>query len=290
LDAPLSQVFFPTSFHELFSAWNRFPSAVPYAGGTDLNWRQGRNILKLPSVILSLDKLTELHRITRTEHYLEIGSMVKLNKIIWLGKVVPDVLRICLENIAGVQLRNIATIGGNICCSSRLLDASVPLTALDAQYELRNAHSTRWLSASRFHSTEEPQPGAKREGSPLAHTVMESQELLTRIRLPLHQWDYSIYKKFFPEDFLNSEALVFLAKAQKSVLSDIRVVYKANSIIRNKNGEDILNGNLLPITRKTADDFLENWVNFLREKNDISEFTKNAILAGIEENVYNLTE
>jgi len=277
LVAPLNQVFFPASFHELFSAWNRFPAAVPYAGGTDQNWRQGKSILKLPSVILCLDKLQELHRITRTEHYLEIGSMVKLNKIIWLGKIVPDVLRICLENIGGVQLRNIATIGGNICGTSRLLDVSAALTALDAQYELRNAHSSRWLSASRFHSKEE-------------HAALENQELLTRIRLPLHQWDYSVYKKFLPEDFLNSEALVFLANAQKSVLSDIRVVYKANSIIRNKNGEDILNGKFLPITRKTADDFLANWVEFLRDRIDVSEFSKNALLAGIEENVYNLTE
>ena len=277
MDAPLSQVFYPVSFHELFSAWNRFPEAVPYAGGTDQNWRQGKNIFKLPAVILCLDKLQELHRITRTEHYLEIGSMVRLNKIIWLGKVVPDVLRICLENIGGVQLRNIATIGGNICGISRLLDVPAALTALDAQYELRNAHSTRWLSASRFHSKEEK-------------SVLESQELLTRIRLPLHQWDYSIYKKFLPDDFLKSEALVFLANAQKSVLSDIRVVYKAASIIRNKNGEDILNGKFLPLNRKTADDFIANWREFLNDRRDVSEFSKNALLAGIEENVYNLTE
>jgi len=277
LDAPLSQVFFPASFHELFSAWSRFPEAVPYAGGTEHNWRQGKNILKLPAVILCLDKIQELHRITRTEHYLEIGSMVRLNKIIWLGKVVPDVLRICLENIGGVQLRNIATIGGNICGTSRLLDVPAALTALDAQYELRNAHSSRWLSSSRFHSKEE-------------HISPENQELLTRIRLPLHQWDYSIYKKFLPDDFFNSEALVFLANAQKSVLSDIRVVYKASSIIRNKNGEDILNGKFLPLSRKTADDFLANWVEFLSDRRDVSEFSKNALLAGIEENVYNLTE
>jgi len=277
MDAPLSQIFFPPSFHELFSVWSRFPSAVPYAGGTDFNWRQGKNILELSPVILCLDKLQELHRITRTEHYIEIGSMVKLNKLIRLGKVVPEVLCTCLENIGGVQLRNIATIGGNICGTYRLLDISAPLIALDAQYELRNAHNTRWLSASRFHSKEE-------------HAVLESQELLTRIRLPLHQWDYSVYKKFFPDDFFNSEALVFLAKAQKSVLSDIRVVYKANSILRNKNGEDILNGKYLPLNRRTADDFIENWKEFLSERQNVSEFSRNAIIASIEENVYNLTE
>jgi CO/xanthine dehydrogenase FAD-binding subunit len=277
MDAPLNQVFFPVSFHELFSAWNRFPEAVPYAGGTNIIGKQEENTPGLPSIFLCLDKLEELQRIARTEHYLEIGSMVKLNRIIRLGKIVPEVLCICLENIAGVQLRNIATIGGNICSVSRLFDLPAPLTALDAQYELRGAHSTRWVSASRFHSPEE-------------RNVMENQELLTRIRLPLHQWDYSIYKKFNGEDLYNNDVLVFLAKAPKNILSDIRVVCKVNKILRNKGGEDILNGKHLPLSRKTADDFVENWKVFLSDRQDVSEFSKNALLNSIEENVFNLSE
>ena len=277
MDAPLNQIFFPTSFHELFSAWNRFPDAVLYAGGTDLIRRQGKNILELPNIILCLEKLTELHNITRTEHYLEIGSMVKLNRLLTLGKIVPEVLCLCLENIAGVQLRNIATIGGNICSSFRLFDTPAPLIVLDAQYELRSAHSSRWVSATRFHSTEE-------------RNVLGGQELLTRIRLPLTQWDYSMYKKFYSEDINNSKALVFLAKTQKNVLSDIRVLYKANAIWRNKNSESILIGKHLPLNHKTANDFLENWKEFLANNNEISEFSKNALLNSIEENVFNLSE
>ena len=280
MDAPFSQVFFPASFHELFSAWNRFPAAVPYAGGTDIIRRQGKNILNLPSVILCLDKLQELYHITRTEHYLEIGSMIKLNKIIHLGKIVPKALCACLENISGVQLRNIATIGGNVCCSGRLLDASAPLTALDAQYELRSAHSSRWVAAARFHSSQE-------------RTGLENQELLTRIRLPIHQWDYSMYKKFHSEDIHNTKVLVFLAKIQKNMLSDIRVVYKGDTILRNKSGESLLTGKNLPLNRKTAGDFIKNWEEFLSNlsKNDeIGEFTTNRLINCIEINVNNLSE
>ncbi|MDR2133841.1 MAG: FAD binding domain-containing protein, partial [Treponema sp.] len=90
--APPNQVFFPTGFQELFTAWNRFPGAEPFAGGTGFIRGQGRPVLILPAVILSLDKLEELHRITRTERYLEIGAMVPLNRVIRLGKIVPEIL------------------------------------------------------------------------------------------------------------------------------------------------------------------------------------------------------
>jgi len=272
-----SRIHYPESYQELFAAWSRFPHAVPFAGGSDLIRKQGKNIINLPEVILCLDNLEELSRITRTEHYLEIGAMVKLNRIIKLGKIVPEILRTCAENIAGVQVRNIATAGGNICSTSHMYDLSAPLTALDAQYELRNFGSARWVSAARFHSTEK-------------HSDLQNQELLTRIRLPLHQWDYSVYKKFYRDDLFNSEVLVFLAKAQKNILTDIRVVYKTTKILRNRNSEDILNGKILPLHRKTTLDFIENWKIFLENKTDVSEFSKNALINNIEQNVFLLSE
>jgi CO/xanthine dehydrogenase FAD-binding subunit len=277
LNAPLNNVLFPESFQELFSAWNRFPQAVPYAGGTHIIRRRGENIIDPSKTILCLDKLKDIHGITRTEQFLEIGSMVNLNNLLNLGKIVPKILCTCLENIAGVQLRNIATIGGNICSLPNLYDLHAPFTALDSQYELKTAHRTRWVSAARFN------PGN-------GFNVLENQELLTRIRLPLHQWDYSIYKKFYSEDNYNSEVLVFLVKAQKSILTDIRVVYKSNILIRNKNSEDILNGRILPFSRKTAHDFVENWKTFLSGKDNVNEFSKNAMLNSIEEYIAVLSE
>ena len=291
MDAPLNNIFFPVSFSELFSVWSRFPSAVIFAGGTDLIYRQGKNLLELPQVIICLDKIEELHRITRTEHYMEIGPMIKLNKITNLGKIVPEVLCACLENIAGYQLRNIATIGGNVCCHSRLLDASAPLTALDAQYELRNANNTRWVAASRFHSLEEHSPAADAPNprQNARRSALETQELLTRIRLPIQQWNYSFYKKFFSQDSLNTNVLIFIAKTAKNVLSDIRVIFKGNAILRNRNGENILTGKNLPLSRKTAVAFVDNW-NVYLTGNKVDDYTKYKLLNSIEENIFNLSE
>jgi len=276
MGSPLNQVIFPESFQELFASWNRFPDAILYAGGTDLISRQERNILELPVVFICLEKLPELHSVTRTEQYLEIGSMTKLSKLLELGKVVPKVLQDCIKNIAGVQLRNLATIGGNICSKKQLFDIPAPLSALDAQYELRGAQSTRWVSAGRFHSSDD--------------TSLEKLELLTRIRLPLYPWNYEIYKKFYCESYSANESLVFLARVQKNILSEIRVVFKENTILRNKSSEDMLNGKYLPLNRKTVVEYIDNWKEFLRNKPEIDEFSKFTFLNSIEENIFDLSE
>jgi len=273
---PLSQVFFPSTFSELFSAWNRFPTAVPYAGGTGIIRGQGRQTLDLPPIILCLDKLDELRRITRTERYLEIGAMVNLNQIIRLGKIVPEALTRCLENIAGPQLRNIATIGGNICFPNRRLDCWAPLAAFDAQFELRNVQTSRWISASRFSS--------------LHGTEIEPQELLTRIRVPLDQWDYSVYRKFTGLTEKSSEAVVFIMKTQKNILTDIRIVFKTDVILRDKNSEAILIGTQLPLNRRIAGDFVKSWKAFLADFQNITELSKKRFINCIEQNLYNLSE
>ena len=275
--APLNQVFFPSGFQELFNAWSRFPQAVPYAGGTGLIRGQGQEILELPPIILSLDKFEELQRITRTERYLEIGAMVKLNQIIRLGKIVPEAFTRCLEQIASPQLRNIASIGGNICYPKSRLDASAPLVALDAQYELRSAQSSRWISASRFSTL--PGPPA-----------LKPQELLTRIRVPLDYWDYVIYKKFSGALAGNSKAVVFMMKTQKNILTALRIVYKTGVILRDKNSETILTGKRLPLSRRIAAEFVETWEHFLSGIQDLDELSKKELLNCIEINVYNLSE
>jgi CO/xanthine dehydrogenase FAD-binding subunit len=249
-DSP-SQVFYPSSYQELFNSWARFPEAVPYAGGTDIIRSQGKRAPSLPRNILCLDKIEELRRVTRTERYLEIGAMVRLNEIIALGKIVPDILGKIIEGIAGPQIRNIATIGGNLCHPLRKLDASAPMAALDAHYELRTASAVRWISASRFSGL---------PGKP----ALESQELMTRIRIPLDQWSYSTYRKFkSPGSDESGGLIVFVLKNQKNILTDLRIVYSGNIVLQDRNTETFLIGKQLPINRRDAQTFFEKWKQYL---------------------------
>jgi len=248
---PPGKVFFPSSFQELFSSWIGNPDAVLCAGGTEHIRNQDSRIPALPRKIISLGNIEELQKISRTERYLEIGSMVKLSQIINLGKIVPEVLIHCLENIAGPQIRSQATIGGNICNPSVRLDASAPMIALDAQYELRSSQSVRWVSASRFSS----QPG------PLSFV---GQECLTRIRVPLEPWTFAWYRKLnFSLASRPGGGILLILRNQKDILTDIRVLYSSQAILREKDAESMLKGKHLPLDHRDASAFVDAWKNYL---------------------------
>jgi CO/xanthine dehydrogenase FAD-binding subunit len=282
----LHQVFFPTSFTELFTAWGRFPDAVPYAGGSELIRCQERRVPILPGNILSLNRLGELHHMSRTERYLEIGAMVTLNAIIRLGKIVPEILSLCLEGIGGPQVRNTATIGGSLCSSRCLLDAAAAMIALDAHYELKTASQTRWISAARFSSL--PNPPA-----------IAPQELLTRIRIPLEQWNFSFYRKFHTRGKNEAGgAAVFILNTQKNILRDLRIVFAGGMIVRERNAETLLAGKGLPLDKRDVGAFMEHWKAYLSGIGDTAtggegpgaEMIKAQILNFIEASILGFAE
>jgi CO/xanthine dehydrogenase FAD-binding subunit len=250
---PAAQIFYPVTLQELFTTWDHFPGAVPCAGATALFFhRENGRRISLPGEIISLNGIDELKRFSRTERYLEIGSMVHLDEIVNMGKIVPDVFTRALDAVGGPQLRNLATIGGHICCSLKQLDAIAPLIALDARYELRTASSSRWIPASRFSSIPGPPP-------------LNDRELLTRIRIPLDPWNYSAYKKF-TDPYTGDDtagSMVFLVRIQKNILMDIRVVYAGRMVIRDKNSEAVLAGKQLPLTGRDLTHFMGLWAAYL---------------------------
>lgn len=286
-----SQVFFPASFQDLFAVWNRYPDAVIYSGGSEFIRKQVMYVPTLPQNIISLEDMEELKKISRTERYLEIGAMVRMNQIIQLGKIVPEPLILCLEGIDGPQLRNLATIGGNLCYPSRRLDASAPMIALDALFELRTALSSRWISASRFSSL--PGPPA------LAH-----HEILTRIRVPLEPWTFTWYRKF--RSYGSDEpggGMLFMIRNEKDILTRIRAVYSGKTILREKNSETMLEGKHLPLDRSDAVNFVAKWETYLSlfEGNEASlfpgeektlsyELMKAQILNFIETTLFHITD
>ena len=254
-----SRIYFPTGFQELFSIWDRLRDAVLYAGGTGhIRYCEPSEV---PQSIISLDKLEELKKISRTERYIEIGAMVTLNKIIHLGKIVPEALIRCLECIGGPELRNLATLGGNICNPYERLDLAGPMIALDAQYELRSEQSSMWIPASRFSSLITP-------------SAFEEHELLTRVRVPLEPWTFSCYRKFKTRsDDSPGSNIIFILRNQKNILTGIRVVYSGRIILREKNSEAMLAGKRLPLDRKHAAAFVDSWKNYLAGMSGIENTT-----------------
>ncbi|MDR1351853.1 MAG: FAD binding domain-containing protein [Treponema sp.] len=247
------QLFRPAALQELFTIWGRSPGAAIFAGATSLSFhRNSAYKISLPERIISLDNLDELRRFSRTERYLEIGAAVRLDEIVGMGKVVPDVFTRALSAVGSPQLRNLATIGGHICYPFKQLDAIAPLIALDARYELRTASSSRWIPAFRFSSVSGP-------------PSINAQELLTRIRVPLDVWNYSAYKKF-TDPYTGDDtagSMVFIARCQKNILTDIRVVYAGLTALRDRNSESALTGKQLPLAERDLANFMGLWADYL---------------------------
>jgi CO/xanthine dehydrogenase FAD-binding subunit len=240
------QISYPDTFQELFTIWDRFPGAVLSAGASSLSYhREGGCKIPIPDEIICLNEKEELRRFSRTERYLETGAMVRLDEIINMGKIVPAALIRALATIGNPQVRNLATIGGHICYPSRRLNAVAPLIALDARYELKTAFASRWITASRFSAA----PGDS----------LDKQEMLARVRIPLDPWNYSAYKKFAG----SAGSMVILARCQKNILTDIRIVYAGAMVIRDRNSEAALTGTQLPLAGRDVAHFMGLWTDCL---------------------------
>lgn len=130
------------------------PAAHIIAGGTDL-------LLKLKNKgfetidLVSLSKINELSDILEIENgYLRIGSMATFNQIMndrLVNSYMP-VLHEIIEMIGGRQIRNIATLGGNICNGAPSADCAPILMTLDAQLEIDNKIGTKKVMVEDFYS------------------------------------------------------------------------------------------------------------------------------------------
>jgi CO/xanthine dehydrogenase FAD-binding subunit len=244
--------YLPASLTEFFANWYDAPLAEPFACDALLLVKQSGQRIEFPPQYISLDYIEELKKISRTERYLEIGSKATLRDILKLGRSVPKILRQVLEGAASPFLQPLISFGACVHSKNQHGEIVAALTALDARYELRSSSmSSRWLSASRYAALAE-------------QGAASGRELLTRIRVPLDEWDYSIYRKLRQIDDAGtgSMVLLFLTRIQKDLLTDIRVVLAADAVYREKSAEGFLTGKRLPLADRDAETFVSLWKDY----------------------------
>jgi CO/xanthine dehydrogenase FAD-binding subunit len=180
------RVFRPKSLGGTLRLYTRNPGALLYAGGTEIARQAQRGSgrpLDLPQKVIYLGNVQELNRISRGQRYLDIGSVLDLSRILSIGRnVLPPVLFETLSVIATTGVRNLATLGGNIAQRACRGDCLPALSVIDTQLELRTAGSTRWVGVGEFFD---------RRNLP----DLRPGEILTRIRVPLEEWDFAVTRK-----------------------------------------------------------------------------------------------
>lgn len=165
----------PKSLKEALQQKKTIAGAKFISGGTDL-LVQIKNRELQPPALISLRSIPELATI-EINGGARIGALATISDIIQhneLGLNYP-VLVEAARRLGSVQIRNVATVGGNLCNCSPSADMALPLLVLEAKVRLRTAKARREIPLEEFFKG----PG---------ESCLSSDEILTDILLdPPHQ-------------------------------------------------------------------------------------------------------
>jgi xanthine dehydrogenase FAD-binding subunit len=144
-------VFSPETLPELFDLLRAMPQARLMAGGTDLLVRL-RHAPDDQNPLACLERIAGLGVIEEENGFIRLGAAASLAAIARHGLVrrrLPVLAR-AISELGSPPVRNMGTIGGNICTASPAGDTLPPLYALDALVELAGAAGARRLPLADF--------------------------------------------------------------------------------------------------------------------------------------------
>ncbi|MCD4829601.1 MAG: molybdopterin-dependent oxidoreductase [Candidatus Cloacimonetes bacterium] len=190
------------------------PGTRALAGGTDalIAQRAGCGA----EALVSLHRLDELRVIRMEAHEVRLGACVTMRDVrdhADLARVFPLLASAC-RSVGSLQIRNRATLGGNICNAAPCADSVPALLALDAGLELRSQHDRRNVSVAEFIR------GAYR-------TVLRPGEMVVSVtipRLPEGEWMH-LYEKVGRRASVNigRVSLALLVQREKGILRNVRL-------------------------------------------------------------------
>ncbi len=162
----------PRSIEEACETLRTFGETVkPLAGGTDLMVNMKKGVVR-PSRVLSLKKLKTCNRIEKLDATIRIGACTLVAELIQ-NQVIADTLpalQAGAKALGSPLIRNLATIGGNICSARPAADLPPALLVYGARVVLHSQQGPRTVLLKDFFKG----PG---------QTVLRGDELLTAIEL-----------------------------------------------------------------------------------------------------------
>jgi len=175
-------VFSVSSLEEAVSLLNTMKNAAIVAGGTDLLVKKVRNKLSVDSLI-DICGISMLKEISNEVDCIRIGALTTFATLERELDAHPfcAALRQAACEMGAPQIRNRATIGGNIVTGSPAGDGIIALLALDAKIELISESEKRTVPLYDFFTG----PGK---------TVIRPDEILTALIIPNQSGKSCFYK------------------------------------------------------------------------------------------------
>lgn len=169
---PKLNYYKPRTLKEALALINSLQNFKLIAGGTDLvvDLKTGR--IKVENII-DISSLNELQYIKINEKEIKIGAATILQEIYEnkaLREEIPALTE-AIESMGSWHVRNIATIGGNLCNASPAADTAPPLLILNAKLKLESIQGKRIVPIEKFFH------GPRQ-------TELKKNEILTEIVIP----------------------------------------------------------------------------------------------------------
>jgi len=229
------EYFEPSSVEEAIDILGRYKEhAAVLAGGTDLLVRMKQKRIE-PKYLVNIKRIAKLKTIEQNSDLLRIGATATMLEIQRNKFVKENFLGLheAIASIGSVQIRNMGTLGGNLCRASPAGDSPPPLLVLGAKVKLLDSMGSRILPVEEF---------IKGPGK----TVIKPGEILAEIQVPTqpHGTGMSFLKiKRAGMDLakINAAALLTL---EDNVVQSCRIALGsvAPTAIRVRKAEESLNG------------------------------------------------
>jgi len=227
-----------TTVQEAIALLGRHAGARIVAGATDvlIRWRQG---VWKPSYILNIKRIRGLDEVSYSpETGLKLGTVVSVRTLEQhpLIREHYPALTQAATAFAGVQIRHLATIGGNVCNASPAGDTLPALVAYGAECRLVGPEGERLMPLDSFLLG----PG---------RTALQPGELLVELRLPPHLPNVgALYIKHSPRSAMDiatvGVAAVVALEGRDGACRDVRIALGAvaPTVVRASAAEALLRG------------------------------------------------
>ena len=205
--------FAPRTVIELKKIIKKNPNLKFLSGGTDLALIVTKQKKDIENIIY-LNSIDELNYIKENNKYIEIGATTSLRKFeLFIKKYYPDFNTI-LKRYGSIQIRNIATIAGNIATASPIGDSLPLLLSLDASICIENFNSKTILSLKDFFIS-------------YRKTKLKKGQFISSIRIPIYKKNifkaYKISKRI--DDDISSVCASFNVIIVNKRIKNIKIAY-----------------------------------------------------------------
>ena len=249
-------------------------NVIVYAGGTDLMVRYKNETSLLPKFdknILYIGQIDELKKVYENNEEIVIGAGCTLASLL-RNEHVPEILKKAIRGAASPAIRNMGTIGGNICNASPAGDTLPVLYSLNSRCSVISEGLERTINIEDFIY------GPRR-------TVLEKNEMLKSITIPKENFNIVHYEKVGARKASAISKLSFagLCNVENGRVQNLRISFGAvgATVVRLKEAENLIIGreiNTLDKFIKEAIELYDKNINPIDDQRSTAQYRKMVVM------------